>query len=295
MNRLIPFAACWLLMALSTAEAADEAEFVPRWQPRDFSFRADQKLENPFSVAFAAEATGPGGIRLRIPGFYDGDGTWKVRLSPTIEGDWSLVTRSSLPALDNRQAAFRCQRNPSPLVHGGLIVDPQYPRHFVYEDGTRFYLLGYECDWLWAPDLGQPDLKATEAFLDRLAASGFNYILINTYAHDTGWRKGRTGDDDFGPPSMYAWEGSNEQDYRSDQQHSKWRETMLNHRQQRVWPVINTEFGYEHGPQGLADKYHPFTGKRQDAGALSAGSAELTPPAEWGASPVVLHVGSAQR
>ncbi len=522
MNRLIPFAACWLLMALSTAKATDEAEFVPRWQPCDFSFRADQKLDNPFSVAFAAEATGPGGVRLRIPGFYDGDGTWKVRLSPTIEGDWSLVTRSSLPALDNRQAAFRCQRNPSPLVHGGLIVDPQYPRHFVYEDGTRFYLLGYECDWLWALDLGQPHLKATEAFLDRLAASGFNYILLNTYAHDTGWRKGRTGDDDFGPPSLYAWEGSNEQpdhgrfnlaywrhydrvlealrqrgiiahvmikvynkmvkwpakgsaeddlffrwviaryaaypnvhwdfskesnnekdldyklgrmrfirdndpyhrpltthtdsraydagsydnvlDYRSDQQHSKWRETMLNQRQQRVWPVINTEFGYEHGPQGLADKtynvvqapeevcrrgwevcmaggygcyyytytawdvlrpqdnppgydyfkhlrdffettdywrldpvdgvvsdgyclaepgreyvvflnkarpfslkleglagslkaqwYHPFTGKRQDAGARSAGSAELTPPAEWDASPVVLHVGSAQR
>ena len=88
MNRLIPFAACWLLMALSTAEAADEAKLVPRWQPCDFSFRADQKLDNPFSVAFAAEATGPGGIRLRIPGFYDGDGTWKVRLSPTIEGDW---------------------------------------------------------------------------------------------------------------------------------------------------------------------------------------------------------------
>ena len=42
-------------------------------------------------------------------------------------------------------------------------------------------------------------------------------------------------------------------DYRSDQQHTKWRETMLAHLQQ-PWPVINTEFGYEHGPNGLKDK-----------------------------------------
>jgi hypothetical protein len=29
---------------------------------------------------------------------------------------------------------------------------------------------------------------------------------------------------------------------------------MLAHLQQRAWPVINTEFGYEHGPGGLTDK-----------------------------------------
>ena len=372
MKRLIPSAGFLLLMAILSATAAEEAVSVPRWEPRDFTFRIDQKLDSPFSVDFAAEATGPGGISLRIPGFYDGNGTWKVRLSPTIEGDWSLVTRSSLPALDNRKVTFRCQPNPSPAVHGGLIVDPDYPRHFVYEDGTRFYLLGYECDWLWALDLGKPDLRATEAFLDELATNGFNYILVNTYAHDTGWRKGRTGEDDFGPPAMYAWEGSNQKpdhsrfnlaywrhydrvieamrrrgiiahvmikvynkmvkwptkgsveddlffrwviaryaaypnvhwdfskesnneknldyklgrmksirdndpyrrpisthtdtatynagtyndvlDFRSDQQHSKWRATILDHRKQHVWPVINTEFGYEHGPNGLDDK-----------------------------------------
>jgi hypothetical protein len=43
-------------------------------------------------------------------------------------------------------------------------------------------------------------------------------------------------------------------DYRSDQQHTLWRATMLNHLQQNAWPVINTEFGYEHGPKGLNDK-----------------------------------------
>jgi hypothetical protein len=43
-------------------------------------------------------------------------------------------------------------------------------------------------------------------------------------------------------------------DYRSDQQHTEWRKVMLEHLQQHTWPVINTEFGYECGPKGIADK-----------------------------------------
>jgi len=184
MRRLTLFALCWLLMAISAA--AEEVVTVARWQPHDFTFRMNRELDNPFTVVLTAEANGPGGVVLRVPGFYDGNGTWKVRLSPTVEGDWSIVTRSSLPALDNHATAFRCQRNPSSMVHGGLFVDVTHPRHFVYEDGTRFYLLGYECDWLWALDLGKSDLTATDAFLDKLVANGFNYIILNTYAHDTG-------------------------------------------------------------------------------------------------------------
>jgi hypothetical protein len=43
-------------------------------------------------------------------------------------------------------------------------------------------------------------------------------------------------------------------DFRSDQQHTDWHQTMLDHLRARQWPVINTEFGYEHGPGGLNDK-----------------------------------------
>lgn len=359
------------LIAAQAADAASEAVRVPRWEPHEFIFGCDARLENPFQVTFGAEATGPGGSRLTLPGFYDGNGTWKVRFTPTAEGEWSLQTHSEVAALNNRHASLICIFNLASNSHGGLRVDPQYPRHFVFEDGTRYFLMGYECDWLWALDLGKPDLRRTEAFLDKLAAHGFNYVILNAYAHDTSWRLGKTGDDDFGPPAMFAWEGTNEQphhtrfnlaywrhydrvidalcrrgmiarvmikvynkrvnwpakgsaeddlyfrwliaryaaypninwdfskeannekdlayklgrlrflrqndpyhrlltvhddrktyddaaynellDYRSDQQHSKWHATALEHRRQRNWPVVNVEFGYEHGPGGLSD------------------------------------------
>jgi len=358
-------------MAQSEAPPAPALQ-VQRWHPHDFVFHSDAKAENPFAVPFSAEVTGPGDVRFSMPGFFDGDGTWKVRISPTAEGRWSIITRSTLPSLDGRRTSLDCIPNTAARIHGGLRIDPKHPRHFVFEDGGRYFLMGYECDWLWALDMGKPELKTLDAFLDKLATNGFNYLILNAYAHDTAWRKGKTGDDDYGPPPTYAWEGSNEKpdhsrfnlaywkhydrvidalcqrgmiahvmikvynkmvnspakgsaeddlffrwmiaryaaypninwdfskeannekdldykkdrllflrrndpyrrpitvhddhatydrgmyndllDYRSDQQHSKWLPTLLEHRQQRLWPVVNVEFGYEPGPKGLNDK-----------------------------------------
>src|ERR1019366_2796958 len=59
---------------------------IPRWQPHDFAFTNRSEAENPFQVPFTAEVTGPDGAKLVLPGFYDGNGTWKVRVSPTAEG-----------------------------------------------------------------------------------------------------------------------------------------------------------------------------------------------------------------
>jgi hypothetical protein len=344
---------------------------VPLWQPQDFSFTNAAGATNPFLVPFSAELAGPKATRLVLPGFYDGNHVWKVRVSPTLEGEWTLVTRSSVPALDHCRTGFVCTPRVSPNVHGAVRVDPEHPFHFVCEDGTRFFPLGYECNWLWALDATDPRLPTVNRFLDKLAAHGFNLVILNAYAHDTTWRKGRTGADDYGPPPLYAWEGTNAKpdhsrfnlaywqhydrviaalnhrgmvahvlikvynkmvkwpargsaeddlyfqwliaryaafpnvhwdfakesnyeqdlayklgriqflrdhdpyrrlitthtdletydrgaynavlDYRSDQVHGNWHASILNHRQQHPWPVVNVEFGYEHGPQGTND------------------------------------------
>ena len=34
-----------------------------------------------------------GGRAVRVPGFYDGDGTYRVRFMPDTEGEWTLRTR----------------------------------------------------------------------------------------------------------------------------------------------------------------------------------------------------------
>jgi hypothetical protein len=89
---------------------------------------------------------------------------------------------------------------------------PGKPYHFIYEDGTRFFPVGYEANWLFAMDMESSDqnLPNLSPFLDKLAGSGFNLININLWAYDTNWRTGKTEDYDFGPPLLLPWEGTNE-------------------------------------------------------------------------------------
>lgn len=203
------FVGVFASVALHVAEA-EETNMVQRWTPADFSFPAKAKVENPFMVRFAATVTNPKGKTFVQDGFYDGDGKWKVRVSASEEGNWSLVTQSELPELDGKKVQFACVPNANPKVHGGLRVDEKNPHHFVFEDGSRFYLLGYECDWLWALDAKSPKLETINPFLDKISANGFNYLILAVYSHDTKWREGKTAEDDFGPPPLFPWEGTSE-------------------------------------------------------------------------------------
>jgi len=345
---------------------------VPRWEPSELTFTSTTAHGNPFLVRFEATAAGPVGERLRLPGFYDGDRTWRLRFAPPAPGRWQIRTSSDDPQLDGQTRTVEAEAKPRPGVHGGLRVDPEHPHHFVFEDGTRYFLMGYECDWLWALDLGEDELRTLEPFLDKLAASGFNHVLMNAYAHDTAWCPGHSQPGDLGPPVLFAWEGTNERpdhtrfglaywqhydrviramhergliahlmikvynklvdwpapgspeddlyfrwlvaryaafpnvvwdfskeghnepdaeyklsrfrllrqsdpyrrlitehddddlydrgvydgllDFRTDQQHGNWHETILAQRRRHRWPVLNAEFGYEHGPRGLEDR-----------------------------------------
>ena len=192
----------------TVASGADEP-IVPRWQPHDFSFSARTAPPNPFLTAFTATVSGPDGRTFTVPGFFDGPGTWKVRVAPTAVGSWSLVTQSELPELNGQRAAFLCGMNTNRNVHGILRVDREHPHHFRFEDGTRFFLQGYEHDWLWALDMDRPGVPTVEQSLDLLARHGFNYVILNSYAYDTSWRRGKSGTDDYGPAALYPWEGDN--------------------------------------------------------------------------------------
>ena len=199
------------LASLTRLQAqAAEAITVPRWQPNVFSFNSAAKLANPFTADFSAIVTGPDGKTFTLPGFFDGDGTWKIRVAPTAEGQWSLVTKSELPELNGQRAAFTCVKNGNPAIHGVLRVDAEHPHHFIFADGTRFFMQAYEYDWLWALDADQPGVPTVNQTLDLIARHGFNYVILNTYAHDTKWRQGKTGPDDYGPPPFYPWAGSND-------------------------------------------------------------------------------------
>ena len=115
------------MVLLLLAAAAASAATIEQYDPHDFAFAASTP-GNPFDVELAGEFTGPGGARLTVPGFYDGDGVWKLRFSPTRLGEWSLRTTSSLEALNGKiENGILCVSNGHPNIHGVLKVDPTHP------------------------------------------------------------------------------------------------------------------------------------------------------------------------
>jgi hypothetical protein len=197
----------WLGLAGLSARAAVT---IQQYHSHDFSFRATA-AGNPFDAALTGDFTGPDGARLLVPGFHDGDGVWKIRFAPTRLGEWSMKTVSTLAALDAKtESGITCVENRHPNIHGPLRVDAAHPHHFVYQDGARYFLLGYEADWLWGVDMKDPERKTMRRLIGQMAARGFNHVMVNLYAHDTGWSPEKKHQWDWGPPEMYPWEGTNE-------------------------------------------------------------------------------------
>ncbi len=200
-------AACSATVAPATATGATEA--AEQFRPHDVVLRA-RVTGNPYLVRLTGELRGPEGATLAIRGFHDGGERWVVRLSPPRPGLWTLRTVSNVPALDGQLRQIDAKPSSSRAIHGVLKIDPDHPRHFRFEDGTRFFPMGYEADWLWGADMTDPKRRLMNRLIEQIGARGFNYVLVNVYAHDTRWAPGKSCEWDFGPPALYAFGGTNE-------------------------------------------------------------------------------------
>lgn len=117
-----------------------------------------------------------GNRSVSVPGFYDGDGQYKVRFMPDSEGEWSFVTTSSAEALDGATGRFTCGPARSG-VHGPVRVHNQF--HFAYADGTSYLPFGTTCyAWTHQP----PELQAQT--LETLKTAPFNKLRMGVFPKD---------------------------------------------------------------------------------------------------------------
>ena len=99
---------------------------------------------NPFlEVEFKGDFTYNGETKT-VRGFYDGEGTFKVRFMPHLKGIWTYTTSSNINALNRQKGRFICVENTGD-VHGMVRVAQQH--HFAFDDGTPFYPFGTTCSF----------------------------------------------------------------------------------------------------------------------------------------------------
>ena len=145
-----------------------------QWQVVEIALESTAAYANPFAdVEVWADLRCPGGQARRVPGFYDGDGTWRVRFNPDEPGRWEYRT-SSRPG--NPELARTGHVDVAPVPGRGFLrPTPGRAWGFHYDSGEPVFLLGDTVYNLFGMAHCGADVRS---FLERRARQGFNLLRV---------------------------------------------------------------------------------------------------------------------
>ncbi len=165
---------------ISTTEATTGTAITPTVETPLFgifeaAFTHTGDYANPYTALTATAAFArPDGSIWTIPLFWDGETTWKLRLSPDLVGTWVYQLSSADPGLNHQIGSFRTVPSTN---KGGITAMADYPYYLQYQDGTPMWLMG---DTQWAAYVSNPaeefDRTTLFDYLDVRAAQGYNYV-----------------------------------------------------------------------------------------------------------------------
>jgi hypothetical protein len=161
LRKLILLAAGWSALAA--------AQSVERWGVYEITL-AGPSTGNPFVDVRLGGHFRYGNRVVDVEGFYDGEGTYRIRFMPDEVGRWTYTTTSNAPALDGKSGAFTAMAA-SAGNHGPVRV--RYTTHFGYEDGTPYVPIGTTC-YAW---IHQGD-RLEEQTLETLRSAPFNKLRM---------------------------------------------------------------------------------------------------------------------
>lgn len=158
---------------------------------------------NPFLEVALSATFSQASRTVTVPGFYDGDGTYRIRFMPDNEGAWQYRTASNRPELDGRSGAFDCVA-PAAASHGPVHVRGQF--HFAHADGTAFFPFGTTCyAWTHQPLAMQAETLATlaQARFNKMRMGVFpkHYLFNENEPLYPAFEKGADGGEDFDRPN----------------------------------------------------------------------------------------------
>lgn len=154
-----------VLLASCLRLVAAAPDTVEKWSIFELELKGPSE-GNPFvDVRFEAVFTN-GKTTLTVPGFYDGEGVYRLRFMPDATGEWRYETKANRWELTGKLGSFQVT-SATKGNHGPVRVAYQY--HFAYADGTPYKQVGTTIyNWLDTPE------EVQEQTLQTLAAAPFN-------------------------------------------------------------------------------------------------------------------------
>lgn len=179
---------------------------VPCWDTFEVSLDGPQG-GNPFVEVELFGRFSQGSRQLRVSGFYDGGGAYRLRFMPDTPGRWQYRTESNNPALDGHCGSLVC--TPAGGGHGPVRVKNRF--HFAHADGTPYLPFGTTC-YAWT----HQSEALQEQTLQTLANTRFNKlrmgVLPKHYLYNEGeplhrmFELGADGREDFSRPNVLAFQ-----------------------------------------------------------------------------------------
>ena len=124
--------------ATPSRDARNDSRAVEQWGLFELSLRGPSS-GNPFKdVSLSAEFTHQHRT-VQVTGFYDGDGAYRIRFMPDMQGSWAYVTSSDAKELNGHSDRFDCIA-PSATNHGPVTTAHRF--HFIHADGTPYFPFG---------------------------------------------------------------------------------------------------------------------------------------------------------
>jgi len=130
----------WFAITISfiTSCKTEEMQSIEQWGVFELSLNGSSD-GNPYMDNTLYGKFTNGAQTITMPGFYDGNGIYKIRFSPDQQGRWTYATQSSLEELNDKHGSFQCVQ-PTGNNHGPVnIVNTHY---LEYADGSPFYSVG---------------------------------------------------------------------------------------------------------------------------------------------------------
>ena len=136
-----------VLLAFSVSVFSQSKQTVQQWKTFETSFESSKTYNNPFMDVQVDVVFEKDGLSWKIPAFWDGGNTWKVRFAPLETGNYSYRVFSddaSNKSLKGKKQSLSVTpyKGDNSLYTHGMIGISENGRHFVHADGTPFFWLG---------------------------------------------------------------------------------------------------------------------------------------------------------
>ncbi len=153
-------------------QSGDRMTHVQRWDVFEWVLTGPE-AGNPFLDVNLNAQFRQGDRMIEVTGFYDGNGTYRIRFMPDSPGIWQGVSSSNKPDLTGQSCSFVCT-DAEGDNHGPVIRDGRFGLR--YADGSPYCCLGTTC-YAW---IHQGDEMA-ETTLKSLESSPFDKVRMTVF------------------------------------------------------------------------------------------------------------------